>query len=713
MSIGYSNNNNIVDKTLEAELNNPRILAWSVIIKDGQPIHNNNALKVDNNLTSFPNDSTRTSFEFRSPSPKSSSLNSPSFFSRRNTTEKSKNKEIGLEKNKQEFKDEFLRKINEENVTNNEPNFNVVKRDFSIWRCLYWPEIAINPVYSGGYGKMRLALCLNKILTSAQERNQNHVIMGRTSYEKRECINLLPYIRILYDNELLFQSCIVNKNICVILEIEVHHPLSRIIIEIFDFDDSDPSLISSSDNLIGHIIIPVGAHSNRKPLENRLIVASDDDGRILFIRKTHQKKVHNENLMAQKLLRFPIKSCERLSKTRKSRLELSESPNIFSEFIDEEETLRDTLIRNSSKESLDGCIINELPNIIYFELANQMVKDAIDLSHSAEIKYKSIGILQEPHCSFVVQVFSEIKWSRLSIIPREIFALYLPEPKVSSKYKYNNKNSNYNFHHTSLKDNNLEINIKIIINSMILLKEIYYSECIYPYKVYIWKLFNWELQLHSLFALSIIWYLLFHPKYIFSLGFLFGLIILFMNFHRNNLILNLERSISRNLKTLNSVDYGTDELEDNILCSPIKSNNHAKSLPLNNNSIPLENLEESKSIENIDFTILENLLTSICSPNTIKYIQKFSYIFEKSAILIYGIIKLHFWGNFFQSILLAFAYSIFFLISLLYSNEFSKYMRYFFLTAVLLPSTYFLPPIKGFLRIIKSYKKFKKLKKNR
>ncbi|KAH8582966.1 uncharacterized protein ELE39_002311 [Cryptosporidium sp. chipmunk genotype I] len=705
MSIGYYNSNSIIDKVLEAELTNPRVLAWSVIIKDGQPVYNNNILKVENK---------RTALELSSANSKSSQ-NSKYFFSPIDMAEKPKYKEILPGKDEDSFfetgDDDFLGKIvNEEYGIRDEMNCNIVKRDFSIWRCLYWPEIAVNPVYSCGYGKMRIALCLNKIITSAQEKSQNRGSMKRMNQEKRECIDLLPYIRVLYDNELLFQSCIVNKNICIILEIEVHHPLSKVIIEIYDLDDSDPSLIRSSNDMIGHMIIPVGAHSNRKPLESRVIIASDDNARILFIRKSLQKKVHSENLMAQKLLRFPIKSCER-------QFNKNEPPSKkFSEFKDDEKMSRDILVKSFSKESLDGCIMNELPNSIYFELANQMVKDAIEFSHSAEIKYKSSGILQEPHCSFVVQVFSEIKWSRLSIIPREIFALYLPEPEVRSNFKYKNKSNNYSFHDGRMKsDINLEINIKVIINSIILLREIYNSECAFPYKEYIWKLLNWESQLHSLFALSIIWYLLFHPKYIFSFGFLFGLIILFINFDKRNLTLNLESSISRNLKTLSSFDYDADELlEDNVLYSPIKSNSHTKFQSLSPNSITLDNCEAKKSLESIDFTILENLLkSSIFSPKTVKYIKKFSYILEKSAIFIHGIIKIHFWNNFVQSLVLTSVYSILLLISLIYSNEFCKCMQYFFLITILLLSTYFFPPIKGILRIIRSYKRFKMLKRNR
>ncbi|CUV06312.1 unnamed protein product [Cryptosporidium hominis] len=694
MPIGHYNSNKIVDKVLESELTNPRLLAWSVIIKDGQPVYNNDILRVSDKITALEQNSLNSN---------SSSENSKHFLSPRSKEIRSKKEESDFSKTDGNF---LCKTVNVESGIN-EINCNIVKKDFSIWRCLYWPEIAINPIYSGGYGKMRIALCLNKIITSLQEKNQNRGSFGRVNQEKGDHIELLPYVRILYNKELLFQSCIVKKNICIILEIEVHHPLSRIIIEIYDLDDSDPSLINSNDDMIGYIIIPVGAHSNRKPLESRLIIASDDDARILYIRKSQQKKVHNENLMAQKLLRFPIKSCERqLNKNEPEQ-------DRFSEFKDEEDMLGDDPVRNFSKESLDGYIMNELPNSIYFELANQMVKDAIEFSHSAEIKYKSIRILQEPHCSFVIQVFSEIKWSRLSIIPREIIALYLPEPEAGQNFKYNNNSKNYSLYDKKINnDINLEINIKSIINSIILLKEIYDSECVFPYKEYIWKLLNWESQLHSLFALSIIWYLSFNPKYIFSFVFSLGLIILFISFDKRNLALNLESSVSKNLKTLNSLEHDDELLEDNVLYSPIKNNNHTKLQSLSPNSIIIDSYEAKKSVESVDFTILENLLTSqIFSRETIKYINKLSYILEKSVIFIHEMIKLHFWNNSLKSLVLTCVYSVLLLISLTYSNEFCKYMQYFFLIIILLPSTYFLPQIKGIMRIIKSYKKFKRLKR--
>ncbi|KAK9172709.1 hypothetical protein CmeUKMEL1_15695 [Cryptosporidium meleagridis] len=695
MPIGHYNSNKILDNVLESELTNPRLLAWSVIIKDGQPVYDNDILKVSDKTTALEQNSLNSN---------SSSENSKHFLSPRSREIRSKKEENDYSKTDV---GSFSGKTVSEESGVNEINCKIAKKDFSIWRCLYWPEIAINPIYSGGYGKMRIALCLNKIITSLQEKNQNRGSFGRVNQEKGENIDLLPYVRILYNKELLFQSCIVKKNICIILEIEVHHPLSRIVIEIYDLDNSDPSLFNSNDDMIGYIIIPVGAHSNRKPLESRLIIASDDDARILYIRKSKQKKVHTENLMAQKLLRFPIKSCERqLNKNRPEQ-------DRFSEFKDEEDILGDSSVRNFSRESLDGNIMNELPNSIYFELANQMVKDAIEFSHSAELKYKSIEMLQEPHCSFVIQVFSEIKWSRLSIIPREIIALYLPEPEAGSNYKFNNNSENNSLYDKRMNnDINLEINTKAIFDSIILLKEIYDSECIFPYKKYIWKLLNWESQLHSLFALSIIWYLLFNPKYIFSFLFLLGLIILFTSFDKRNLALNLENSISKNLKNLNSLENDFDGLlEDNVLYSPTK-NNHTKFQSLSPNSTIIDSYEAKKSVESVDFTILENLLTSpIFSPKTIKNINKFFHILDKSAIFIYKLIKLHFWNNYFKSLVLTWVYSVLLLISLTYSNEFCKYMQYFFLIMILLPSTYFLPQIKGIMRIIKSYKKFKKLKR--
>lgn len=687
-----------LDKALEEELANPRVLAWSVIIKDGQPVYNNNIFKTDTNrdTTTLLNNLSKPTFELRSPDHK----NSSSFYPPNNVPEIFVNREMGM-------KGDQCSSSCDKHGPESEGNCKVIKKDFSIWRCLYRPEIALNPRYSGGYGNLRLALCLNKI-TSALEKSLSHGLVGGASSDKKECIELLPYIRIYYDNELLFQSCIVNKNACIITEIEVHHPLSNIIIEVLDFDDSDPSLIGSSDDLIGHIILPVGSHSNRKPLESRLILASDEDSRILFIRKSQKKKVHSNNLMAHKLLRFPIKSC-------KESLKMRTEPKRC-EPVDGDEAPKDTLAGTSSMESLDSCIMNELPNSIYFELANQMVKDAIELSHSAEVKYKSIGLLQEPHCSFVVQVFSEIKWSRLSIIPREIFALYLPEPvtKSSIDCRYNNDHC-ANHSKGASRDPSLNVSIKMIINSIELFREIYYSECILPYKEYIWKLLNWESQLHSLSVLSILWYLLFHPKYIFSFGFLTGLIVLFINFDNRIHILSLESSISRKFTTFDSLECGDEFLEDNILLSPLKSRNYSiKSPPSNSNTIPFESFDDEKSSENIDLTALENLLmSSIISPNATKYVQKISIFLEKSAMLLYGIIKLYFWNNFFQTFILALVYLILLITSLAYSNELCKFMQYFFLMAILLLSAYLLPPIKGFIRIIKSYNKYKQLKRSR
>lgn len=701
MPIGCYKNISTVDKTLEKELANPRVQAWSVIIKDGQPAYNNGILKTDTNrnATSFPGDSASPTIELRPPDPK----NSPHLSSPSNVPGGFRNRETELKGGKRSSNCDKHRPKSERDC-------NVVKRDFSIWRCLYWPEIALNPRYSGGYGNLRLALCLNKIITSALERNMNHGLAGGANSDKKECIDLLPYIRIYYDNELLFQSCIVNKNTCIIIEIEVHHPLSKITIEVFDFDESDPSLIGSSDDLIGHIVLPVGAHSNRKPLESRVIIASDEDSRILFIRKSLKKKVHSNNLMAHKLLRFPIKSCKSLKTgTEPGRCESMEK----------NETPKDSLEGPppSGEESVDSCIMNELPNSIYFELANQMVKDAIEFSHSAEVKYKSIGVLQEPHCSFVIQVFSEIKWSRLSIIPREIFALYLPEPETRlSDYRF--KRDHFASHNKgeANSDPSINVNIKTIINSLTLFREIYCSECVLPYKEYFWKLLNWESQLHSLSALSILWYLLFHPKYIFSLGLLMGLITLFINFDNRAHILTLESSISRKLSTLESAECERDEfLEDNLLLSPIKNKNYfVKSPPSNSSNAPFEGFDVEKSSENIDLEILENLLaSSVLSPNATKYVQKISFLLEKSAILFYGIVKLYFWNNFFQTLLLTLAYFILLIASLAHPNEFCKCMQYFFLMLSLLPSAYLLPSIKGFIRIVKSYKKYKKLKKSR
>ncbi|KAJ1610035.1 transmembrane domain-containing protein [Cryptosporidium canis] len=681
--MGYCRSTSVVDRILEKELANPRVLAWSVIIKDGQPVHSSNVLQAGVNECITPPSAKRTSpaletghsYSKRSPLPSPSP--SPASLSE---TPKDDQRQLSSDEHLGGITGDYgkQRYMGSHSTT--------IKRDFSIWRCLYWPEIALNPVYSAGYGTMRLALCLNKIITSL-ERSHNNALMTGSSMDEGGDIELLPYIRVYYDRELLFQSNVVNKNACIILEIEVHHPLSKITIEVLDFDNSDSSLVGSSDDLIGHITIPVGAHSNRKPLESRAIIASDENARVLFIRKSHQKRVHSSNLMAQKLLRFPIESCRSSSKANmhKWRHSKDESQHGRGGSVDEDVTPKDSQARTSSIESLDGHFLNELPNSIYFELANQMFQSAIELSHSAEVKYKSTGVLQRPHCSFVAQVFTEIKWSRLSIVPREIFALYLPEPESISDYRY--KKGHYISHIKRMSNSNLEINIKAIIHSITLLREIYYSECISPYKEYIWRLLNWESQLHSLFALSILWYLLFNPRYILSLGLLLGLIALFINFDKKNQILDLESSISRRLKDSDSLEFGADDLmEDSILFSQMNIKSNITTRPASSSPINLESPEEKESVEMMDFIILENLLSSsVLSPNAIKYLNKISHLLEKSTMLAFGVVKLHFWKNFLQSTLLTIIYSILFIISLAYSSELSRYIQYLLLVIALIP----------------------------
>ncbi|KAH7648093.1 hypothetical protein FG379_000017 [Cryptosporidium bovis] len=613
--------NNALDRTLEAELKNPRVIGCSVIIKDNRPVYDNvyTSSRILKNISVPPLPATPLMTSGFARSGYESSKNSPNFASNSKQNKSSyeidsKNSDVSLENKNNYFNlGKIIKNENKSSSKNNN------KKDFSIWRCLCWPEIAVNPIYSSGYGKMRLSLCLNKIIPALfldKTESVDKDIIGVNDFE------LLPYIRIYYNDELLFQSCVINKNMCIILDIDVHHPLSNITLEIYDFDDSDPSLIGNLEDCITQIIIPIGAHSNRKPLETQLLVGFDEETRLLFIRKSHQNKVQKDNLLAQKLLRFPIANLydyDAIGSDKNTKgvvNKYSESNNIieYGEIeIDDEFQILDASF--DSNERNEQRLISSLPNGIYHEISSKMVKNAVELSKSAENKYKATGRLQNPYCTLVAQIYSEIKWTRFSLIPREIFALYLPEPKNTTPRS------------SSTRDLRFENNIRTLVNTVIVLRELFSSDCFLPIKDKVWKLHNWESYTLSLFAFSVIWYTLFHPEYIYSLIFSLSFYILVRNFNKKNKFTKLESSILAKLRPSQLIGSGIN-LNLDLDFDSSKKNNCNSSQHINRENCTLES-EESTADGGGDFEILETLLSSsIFSPNSLYYIKKMSVITE-------------------------------------------------------------------------------------
>ncbi|KAH8741321.1 hypothetical protein FG386_000228 [Cryptosporidium ryanae] len=690
--------NNELDITLEAELKNPRVIGCSIIIKDNKPIYNhvytNN--EIINNIQVSPS------------SPKSPSIiSSTGLFSKQldkysNSTLNTSKIELNCEVNSETALETKNNPSYSEKLVKNEikvEDLKKVKKDFSIWRCLCWPDVAISPIHSSGYGQMRLSICLNKIISPIFSDKVDYMDKDLVGLDEFE---LLPYIRVYYNDELLFQSCVINKNMYIILDIDVHHPLSNITVEIYDFDDSDPSLVGNFEDCITQITIPVGAHSNRKPLETQLVVGVDEETRLLFIRKSHQNKVKTDNLVAQKLLRFPIINLyeNNMVKTNKS---IEKGVNKYSENniieceeagIEDEFKILGTGFEDNEKH--EKKFSNTLSNEIYYEISNKVVKNAIELSRSAESRYKATGKLQNPHCTLVVQIYSEIKWTRLSLIPREIFALYLPEPKLTKP-----RSSNRNLR--------LENRIRTLVNTIIILRELFLSDCFSPIKDKIWKLHNWESYTLSFFAFSIIWYTLFHPEYLYSLFFSLLLYILVKNFNKKDKLVKLESYILARLRPsqLNNSDTNLDlDLDFDSFKS---STNYSQNLIQEN--CTFENEVHTADRGN-DFAILETLLSSsVFSPNSLYYIQKISVITEGLTRYTVRIMKLFYWYNFLQSLILTSLSIVLLVISLIYTKSFCKVIQYIFLFSLLFSSSYFLPPIKGLFRLVRSYRKYKKLKK--
>ncbi|KAL7066134.1 hypothetical protein ACR3K2_34180 [Cryptosporidium serpentis] len=596
-------------KTLEFELRNPRVLAWSIVFQNGSP----------NNKT--PNSPTKMSFGRNTSSP----ANYRSFLNSNGT---------------KSFE-------------------NTLKRPFSTWRCLYWPEVAVNPIYSSGYAEMRIVLYLNKLNISANfaEDSVENLYNGELNDIKSNIdmapIELLPYARIYYDKELLYQSPIIKSDLCIILDIEVHHPLSNLYVEIYDWDNSDTSLVGIDDS-IGQLIIPIGIHANKKALDTRLIVGTDDEARVLFIRKSYQKKVLSDNIAAQTLLKFTLN-------------------NNF-----------DLSIDNSSGNYTD------IPDLLYSDIISKLTKEALLLAKNAEEKYKiNTGRLQNPHEYLVTRIYSEVKWSRITLIPREIAALNLPEP-CKKTYEENLQLSP-----------NINKDLNRIIHSIKAIKDIFWPACIKPIQQKTQMIIKWESAILSFTIIGFIIYLLLHPQYTFSIFFGIALIILASTFpHRYWAYDRISQITEYNFKQTQTLKKSLDR--------DVQQNVSQKNEPLS--PIIIDRIDPL--VGQSDGTdILQVLSSSALPPGYEIYLNRAANIFERLSRILKLVVSIMYW----EDIVTSLALSIFLLLSLLYSlfypYIFQHGIQYIILSTISITVLSVLPPLKSITRMFIAFRKYRKLKR--
>ncbi|EEA04715.1 uncharacterized protein CMU_037800 [Cryptosporidium muris RN66] len=601
-------NYSTIYKTPEFELRNPRVLAWSIIFQNGSP---NNKI---------PNSPTKTHFD----------------------------KDISSVTNCGNSLD----------LNGTESSENTLKRPFSTWRCLYWPEVAVNPIYSSGYAKMRIVLYLNKLNISANfsEDNAESVYNGELNNIKSNLdmapIELLPYVRIYYDKELLYQSSIIKSDLCIILDIEVHHPLSNLYAEIYDWDNSDTSLVGTDDS-IGQLIIPIGIHANKKALDTRLIVGMDDEARVLFIRKSYQKKVLSDNIVAQKLLKFPLNSNFNLP------------------------------VYNSSGNYTD------ISDIIYSDIISKLTKEALLLAKNAEEKYKvNTGRLQNPHEYLVTRIYSEVKWSRITLIPREIAALNLPEPCK----KIHEANSQLS--------PNINKDLNRIINSIKVIKDIFWPACIKPIQQKIQVIIEWESTILSFTIIGFIIYLLLYPQYTFPIFFGISLITLGSTFlHRYWAYDRINQITEYNLKQTQTLKKNLD--------GDIQQNTSRENEPLS--PIIIDGTEPLVG-QSDETDILQVLSSSALPPGYKIYLNKAANIFERLSKILKLVVSIIYWEDIVTSLVL----SIFLLFSLLYSlfypYIFQYGIQYIILSTISITVLSALPPLKSITRMFIAFRKYRKLK---